>query len=333
MSQLTDTLRDGTVDNLLVVLESGGRIAARARHARNGDVTTLDNAIYSPCPVTSRQRLPEAAELGDHRGAGDRRSRRTARPLRGRPAAAVRRQPAAAADLQHRARHRAARPAGWCPTSAFRASKGFELALALPLADRAQPRPDAHAARLHRRPARRSKPSIASSTASARSRSAASSPTGRSTTSIPTATVRRRKGFRGYFEANGKFQLDPAVEHHQPRSASRATRPSPAATTSPTTTGCATSSTPSGSRPIAISRSPAGRSRACASTTTRSRSRSRFRRSTRASASTTSPAASSSCRPTASSITAHRRPGHAARLRQRAMGPAAADPVGPGSRR
>jgi len=27
--QLTDTMRDGTVDNLMVVLESGGRIAAR----------------------------------------------------------------------------------------------------------------------------------------------------------------------------------------------------------------------------------------------------------------------------------------------------------------
>jgi len=49
---LTDTLRDGTVHNLLVVLESGGRIAA-AQGKRVGDVTTLENAIYSPCPVTS----------------------------------------------------------------------------------------------------------------------------------------------------------------------------------------------------------------------------------------------------------------------------------------
>jgi LPS-assembly protein len=49
---LTDTLRDGTVDNLLVVLESGGRIAA-ARGTRSGRVTTLENAIYSPCPVTT----------------------------------------------------------------------------------------------------------------------------------------------------------------------------------------------------------------------------------------------------------------------------------------
>ena len=54
---LTDTLRDGSIENLLVVLESGGRIAA-ARGTRSGDVTTLDNAIYSPCPVTSPSGCP-----------------------------------------------------------------------------------------------------------------------------------------------------------------------------------------------------------------------------------------------------------------------------------
>ncbi len=55
---LTDTLRDGTIDNLLVVLESGGRIAAR-RATRVGDVTTLENAVYSPCPVTTPQGCPK----------------------------------------------------------------------------------------------------------------------------------------------------------------------------------------------------------------------------------------------------------------------------------
>ena len=54
---LTDTLRDGTVHNLLVVLESGGRIAA-AQGKRTGDITTLENAIYSPCPVTSPTGCP-----------------------------------------------------------------------------------------------------------------------------------------------------------------------------------------------------------------------------------------------------------------------------------
>jgi LPS-assembly protein len=54
---LSDTLRDGTVQNLLVVLESGGRIAA-ARGIRSGEVTTLENAIYSPCPVTTPSGCP-----------------------------------------------------------------------------------------------------------------------------------------------------------------------------------------------------------------------------------------------------------------------------------
>ena len=54
---LTDSLRDGSIANLLVVLESGGRIAA-ARGTREGNVTTLDNAVYSPCPVISPTGCP-----------------------------------------------------------------------------------------------------------------------------------------------------------------------------------------------------------------------------------------------------------------------------------
>jgi LPS-assembly protein len=56
--RLTDDFRDGTVQNLLVVLESGGRLAA-ARGTRTGSVTTLENAIYTPCPVTSRSGCPK----------------------------------------------------------------------------------------------------------------------------------------------------------------------------------------------------------------------------------------------------------------------------------
>ena len=56
--QLTDDFRDGTVQNLLVVLESGGRLAA-ARGIRTGNVTTLENAIYTPCPVTSSSGCPK----------------------------------------------------------------------------------------------------------------------------------------------------------------------------------------------------------------------------------------------------------------------------------
>ena len=56
--QLTDTLRDGTVNNLMVVLEGGARLAA-ARGTRTGDVTVLEKAIYSPCPVTTASGCPK----------------------------------------------------------------------------------------------------------------------------------------------------------------------------------------------------------------------------------------------------------------------------------
>ena len=56
--QLTDTMRDGTIDNLMVVLASGGRIAAR-RGARSNGVLSLSDAIYSPCPVTSDTGCPK----------------------------------------------------------------------------------------------------------------------------------------------------------------------------------------------------------------------------------------------------------------------------------
>ena len=44
---LTDTLRDGTIDNLLVVLDSGGRIAA-SHGVRSGNVTTLETRSIPP---------------------------------------------------------------------------------------------------------------------------------------------------------------------------------------------------------------------------------------------------------------------------------------------
>lgn len=56
--QLTDTLKDGTVNNLMVVLASGGRVAA-TRGTRVNGVFTLHNAIYTPCPVTSDSGCPK----------------------------------------------------------------------------------------------------------------------------------------------------------------------------------------------------------------------------------------------------------------------------------
>jgi LPS-assembly protein len=48
---LTDSLRDGVVENLLVAFDAGGRLAAnRGERLANGDIA-VDRAVYSPCPV------------------------------------------------------------------------------------------------------------------------------------------------------------------------------------------------------------------------------------------------------------------------------------------
>ena len=101
--QLTDTLRDGTIDNLMVVLESGGRIAASHGTRVNG-VSTFTNAIYSPCPVTKDSGCPKrpswsitAARVIDD-------AKNSASPVRRRPPAALRDQPPAPADLQYLSR-------------------------------------------------------------------------------------------------------------------------------------------------------------------------------------------------------------------------------------
>lgn len=55
---LTDTLRDGVVDNLLVAFDNGGRLAAnRGTRLANGDIS-LDRAVYSPCPVEGDDGCP-----------------------------------------------------------------------------------------------------------------------------------------------------------------------------------------------------------------------------------------------------------------------------------
>lgn len=55
---LTDTLKDGVVENLLLVLEDGGRLAAM-RGTRTNGVTTLERAAYTPCRVTDDAGCPK----------------------------------------------------------------------------------------------------------------------------------------------------------------------------------------------------------------------------------------------------------------------------------
>lgn len=57
--ELTDSLRDGVVDNLLVVLDNGARLAAiRGTRFENGNIE-LENAAYTPCPVEDADGCPK----------------------------------------------------------------------------------------------------------------------------------------------------------------------------------------------------------------------------------------------------------------------------------
>ena len=168
--QLTDTLRDGTIDNLMVVLESGGGIAA-ARGRGSTALSTFTNAIYSPCPVTTRDRLPEAAELGDHRGTGHRRSQEPAIRFEG---GRLQLSGSTCRSCRFSISPRAMkeRPAGWSRTLPSRAATGSSSACPITGSSRAiATRPSHRISTPGCCP--RSKPSIANSTASARSSSAA----------------------------------------------------------------------------------------------------------------------------------------------------------------
>lgn len=57
--ELTDTLKDGVVENMLVVLEAGGRIAAEHGQRSDGGVITVENAAYTPCTVTNTAGCPK----------------------------------------------------------------------------------------------------------------------------------------------------------------------------------------------------------------------------------------------------------------------------------
>ncbi|PQM27949.1 LPS-assembly protein LptD [Sphingopyxis lindanitolerans] len=56
---LTDTLRDGVVENMLVVLDNGARLAAvKGTRFDNGNIE-LENAAYTPCPVEDGSGCPK----------------------------------------------------------------------------------------------------------------------------------------------------------------------------------------------------------------------------------------------------------------------------------
>jgi len=56
--ELTDSLKDGVIENLLVVLEQGGRLAAR-HGERKGQIMTLADAAFTPCAVVDSEGCPK----------------------------------------------------------------------------------------------------------------------------------------------------------------------------------------------------------------------------------------------------------------------------------
>jgi hypothetical protein len=114
---LTDTLRDGVIDNLLLVLEDGGRLAADRAERREGFTT-----LYRACLLALRggrcARLPQGPDLEDHGGAGGARPGPQPDPVSRRQPQPVRGADHRFAGLSHPDGRRAAAPACSCRTSA-----------------------------------------------------------------------------------------------------------------------------------------------------------------------------------------------------------------------
>ncbi len=57
--ELTDSLKDGVIENMLVVLEQGGRIAAQRGTRDAAGVIRVDRAAYTPCAVVDANNCPK----------------------------------------------------------------------------------------------------------------------------------------------------------------------------------------------------------------------------------------------------------------------------------
>lgn len=56
--ELSESLRDGAIENILLVLQDGGRLAARSGVRVNGR-SELDRAVYSPCDIDDAEGCPK----------------------------------------------------------------------------------------------------------------------------------------------------------------------------------------------------------------------------------------------------------------------------------
>ncbi|WP_254605155.1 LPS-assembly protein LptD [Sphingomonas bacterium] len=58
--ELTDALKDGVVENMLVVLDDGGRLAAERGTRQEDGTIVVEEAAYTPCSVTNPQGCPKS---------------------------------------------------------------------------------------------------------------------------------------------------------------------------------------------------------------------------------------------------------------------------------
>jgi LPS-assembly protein len=56
--ELTDTLKDGVIENLLLVMADGGRLAAKSGGRKDG-ILSLEYAAYSPCAIETPEGCPK----------------------------------------------------------------------------------------------------------------------------------------------------------------------------------------------------------------------------------------------------------------------------------
>jgi LPS-assembly protein len=202
---LRDTLRDGVVDNMLIVLENGGRLVA-AKGNRAGGVATLDRAAYSPCRVVDDKGCPKdpvwkitAAQVIHDPAANRVRYKDARMELFGLPVLAL-------PGLSHPADNRGATGA-LVPDARYTQANGLELSVPYHIM-------------LSRNRDFTITPHVYTGVLPsvdleyrALTGNGAYKIDGALTygSRIPTATVGtpRERGIRGYFGASGKFQIDP----------------------------------------------------------------------------------------------------------------------------
>ena len=217
--ELTDSLKDGVVENMLVVLEQGGRLAAqRGTRAATASIT-LDDAAYTPCAVTDVR----AAAPRSRRGRSPR-SRSSIDPTSeriyytGRAARPVRPAVDPAAGLLASDRRRSATAACWRPISATTASTASSSRMPYYFRARAQSRPDGHAACLHQRAADAAGRLSRADEQRRLSASPAMAPYSRRSDDLltgdrrPTARTARSAAIS---TASARFQLDPQLERQR----------------------------------------------------------------------------------------------------------------------